>query len=270
MRIVFTILSVFIASCTALGAHEFWISPERYEVAKGESIAAQFRVGQNFKGAAYSFIPRHSERLELRNGPQITPLSPRIGDRPAINAPAEVEGLIVALHETTDSTVSYDSWEKFQTFIDHKDFGDIKTPHLARGLPEAGFTESYRRHVKSLIGVGSAEGEDSFGGMKIELVARTNPYTDDLTNGMTVQLYYLDEPLADTQIELFELAPKEGAEAVITHYRTNADGLASFPVKPGHEYLVDAVVLEPLPNDDAAAGPVWHSTWASLTFRAPG
>jgi hypothetical protein len=35
------------------------------------------------------------------------------------------------------------------------------------------------------------------------------------------------------------------------------------------EYLADSVDLRALPNDDIDTGPVWHSDWASLTFRTP-
>jgi len=37
-------------------------------------------------------------------------------------------------------------------------------------------------------------------------------------------------------------------------------------VTQGHDYLFDAVVLEPSPED---VGAVWDTYWAALTFAVP-
>lgn len=248
-------------------AHEFWISPQRYEIGLGESIVADFRVGENFKGGAFSFIPRQSERLEATMSNQTRSLEPRIGDRPAINFESEESGLVTIVHQTNASTLTYGSWEKFQKFADHKDFRNVRSIHLSRGLPEADFKESYRRHAKTLIAVGNGAGEDRFHGMKIEIVAITNPYTDDLSKGMTVGLIYDGKAAVDTQIEVFEKAPDE--TVTVTLHRTDGAGRVLFPVKKGHQYMVDSVALEDTDIDDVQAGPVWHSAWANLTFAVP-
>jgi hypothetical protein len=40
----------------------------------------------------------------------------------------------------------------------------------------------------------------------------------------------------------------------------------NIPVKSGHEYLLDAVVLRAADPDDGA---VWETLWAALTFAVP-
>jgi hypothetical protein len=104
-------------------------------------------------------------------------------------------------------------------------------------------------------------------GLAIEIVALANPYTDDLTAGLPVLVLLDASPRGDAQVELFETAP-DGTVTTTLH-RTDAEGRVTLPVRPGMEYLVDSVVLRALPNNDPAAGPVWHSDWASLTFRTP-
>jgi hypothetical protein len=55
----------------------------------------------------------------------------------------------------------------------------------------------------------------------------------------------------------------------ITLHRTDADGIASLPVKAGC-YLVDAVVLrEPTAELAAEAEIAWETLWAALTFGVP-
>jgi uncharacterized GH25 family protein len=249
-------------------SHEFWISPETYVVDPGSSIRAEFRVGQNMKGSGFSFLDFQSERFDYVTAQGTRPVPARMGDRPALNLEAPVDnGLVVVVHQTVDSELTYREWDKFVAFTEHKDFTWALDEHRAHGWPETGFKESYRRHAKSLVAVGDGAGTDSFSGMAIEIVAVTNPYTDDLSGGMIVDVIYENAPRANEQVELFEKSPE--GEVVITRHRTDTTGRAVLPVKGGHEYLVDSVVIRLTGNEDIAAGPVWHSLWGSLTFKTP-
>ncbi|MGL4405656.1 MAG: hypothetical protein ACRCT6_07855, partial [Notoacmeibacter sp.] len=75
------------------------------------------------------------------------------------------------------------------------------------------------------------------------------------------------QPRSDAQLELFGRFPDESIKRVV--YRTDAQGMVNITVEPGVEYLADNVAMTALPNGDPAAGPVWHSDWASLTFKVP-
>ncbi len=246
-------------------AHEFWISPQAYRIAPGEAIIADLRVGQNFGGPAYAFMPPQFDRFDQMTADGISAVPGRLGDRPAINSPDLPEGLVVLIHETTDAELTYRDFEKFIAFTEHKDFTWAVEEHAARGLPEFNFRETYRRHAKSLIAVGDGEGADMRTGLDFELVALANPYTDDLSAGMPVQLWKGDAPLAGTQIELF--AKDAAGEVTITKHRTDAEGRSLLPMQPNTEYLVDAVILEPRTAADTTKDEVWHSDWAALTFK---
>jgi hypothetical protein len=247
-------------------AHEFWIDPLDFIVASDDPLEARLRVGQSFDGVSLSYLTRNFTRFDLAFGEDVTPVAGRLGQNPALDVADHGEGLAVVIYETTDSTLTYDEWDRFLRFAEHKDFPDIEARHLARGLPMTGFVESYSRHAKSLIAVGDGAGSDREYGLRTEFVAMANPYTDDLSGGFPVQLLLDGEPRADAQVELFD---RDGAgEVTITLYRTDADGRALLPVEPGHVYLVDAVTLQEVaPNEDSNA--VWHTLWASLTFEVP-
>lgn len=247
-------------------AHEFWISPESYAVTSGDPIIANIRVGQNFKGSAYTFAPAQFVRFDLLSADGITPVEGRLGDMPALTQTA-TEGLVVVVHETTASILTWSEWEKFTAFVEHKGFDGVFEDHRARGLPETGFGESYTRYAKSLVAVGDGEGQDRIAGLLTEIVALANPYTDDLSGGMPVRVLYEGEPRAEAQVEVF--ARGADGEVVVTTQRTDAEGLAVIAVTPGTEYLIDAVVMRPLPEGAVGIGPVWDSLWASLTFQVP-
>jgi len=251
-----------------VSAHEFWIEPQTYQPAPDGMLVADIVNGEDFAGSKLAYIPqRFAHFLMFRNG-AVAPVIGRVGDRPALNMDTLGDGLHVAVYQTRYSTVNYANWAKFQRFVDHKDFGDVLARHRARGLPEDDFDEVYSRFSKSLIGAGTGAGSDLRTGLLTELVALTNPYTDDLSGGMKLQLFYQNAPRADVQVEIFAKAPDGGVTQ--SFYRTNAQGIATIPVQPGHAYMADAVVLrEPDPQLAADTGSVWETLWANLTWAVP-
>ena len=254
-------------SAPAAKAHEFWLTAEDYTIAPEDTLRVGLRVGTEMKGSSLIYLPKDVARFEVIQGDSSRPVEGRMGDNPALVMHGLTDGLAIVVHETSDSTLTYTDFGVFQRFVEHKDFATALADHAARGLPDKNFRETYRRHAKSLISVGSGAGADRALGLAIEIVALANPYTDDLTAGLPVLVLLDGAPRPDTQVELFQTAPD--GTVTITLHRTDAEGKALLPMQPGMEYLVDNVVLRRLPNDDPAAGPVWHSDWASLTFRTP-
>jgi hypothetical protein len=266
MRIL-VLAALLLAFAPAARAHEFWLSPEAWTVAPGDSLVVRLRVGETFKGPSYIYNPARFARFEVIAGGQARPVEGRVGDDPALAAPAPAEGLAIVVHETTDSQLIWTEWEKFRGFVAHKDFPGVLEAHAARGLPQTGFRETYRRYAKALVAVGDGAGADRAVGLETEIVALANPYADDLSAGLPLRVLRAGAPRADAQLELFDRAP-DGSVSVTLH-RTDADGRVTVPVTPGHEYLADAVMLDAIGTDDPAAGPVWQSLWASLTFAVP-
>lgn len=251
-----------------VGAHEFWLSPVSYQVAPGAPVQVNLRVGENFKGAAYMYNEHRFERFDTVVGETVTSVEGMLGNVPALDQTAPTDdGLVIVVHETDDSRLTYREWAKFVKFVKHKDFRGVLEAHVDRGIRQEQFKESYRRLAKSLIAVGSGAGADRAVGLTLEIVALENPYTDDLSEGLALHVLRDGAPRGDAQLELFEKAPD--GNVTVTLYRTDAEGNVTIPVQPGHEYLADAVMLDDTGNDDPEAGPVWHSLWASLTFAVP-
>lgn len=265
MRILALILGLL---ASPLAAHEFWIEPLAYQVEADGTLEADIVNGEEFTGGKLAYLPQRFVNFLIFTQDEVTRVAGRPGDTPALNQTAPAEGLNIAGYQATNAIVTYEEWQKFQNFVDHKDFGDVLARHEARGLSPDGFKEIYSRYAKSLIGVGNSLGVDRRVGLETEIVALTNPYTDDMASGMQVQVFYRNDARADTQVEVFEKAANGAVE--ISLYRTNAEGIATFPVKAGYRYMVDAVVLrEPTPELQEASGAVWETLWANLTFAVP-
>lgn len=260
------IMAAFLALPTTLGAHEFWIEPDAYQVAPGANLTAKLRVGEEFKGSEQSYLPRNFRRFDMRCDGQMAKVPGRAGDRPALAVKAPGDGLCVAIHVTQNFSLTYREWQKFVNFAEHKDFRSALADHAARGLPETGFKEIYSRHAKSLVAVGSGRGADSVVGLETEIVAEANPYTDTVSGGLPIRVLYQGKPRANAQVELFAKSPSGSVE--VTLHRTDGTGRVRLPVRAGYAYLADAVVLRPVAPQNEG-DPVWESLWASLTFAVP-
>lgn len=266
MRLLAPLLAC-LAFAHAAEAHEFWIAPHAYQVAPGEPIVADLRVGQDFQGSRQTYFPDRFARFEVKMGETVLPVEGRLGDMPAMTFTPPGEGLAVVIHETKGDSLRYKTRDLFEGFVAHKELGDVLERHAERGLPELAFREAYTRYTKSLVAVGSGEGADSEVGLHTEIVALANPYTDDLSAGFPVRVLYEGAPRVGAQVEVF--ARDADAEVTKALYHTDDEGRAVIEVEPDTEYMVDAVVMEDTGNDDPDAGPVWHSAWANLTFHTP-
>ncbi len=245
-------------------AHEFWIEPHEYQVDIGQPLVADLRNGQEFDGVIHAYFDKRTARFDLLQNGKTTAYTGRMGDVPALQTRPDAEGLLTLVYQSAPQRLTYESWDKFAAFAAHKDFPEIRSRHLSRGLPDSGFSEIYTRYAKALIAVGDGRGQDAATGMETEFIARANPYTDDTSGGLPVQLLYQNAPRSDAQVEIFDRAP-DGTVA-ITLTRTDAHGWATIPVTSGHSYLIDAVVLREAPADESA---VWQSLWAAMTFAVP-
>lgn len=266
MRIVALVLALLAGPAAA---HEFWIEPLAYQVEPDGRLEGHLVNGEAFAGTKIPYLPRaFTHFVVYSDTTTATRVTGRTGDLPALQQDPIGEGLNVVAYQARTSSITYETWEDFQSFADHKDFGDVLSQQRARGLPEEDFAEGYSRYSKALIGVGNSEGSDTRAGLTTEFVALKNPYTDDLSGGMQVQLFYLNEPRPNVQVEVFEKAADLSVEVAI--YRTDQNGVATFPVKPGYSYMLDHVVLrEPNGRMAETIGVVWETLWANMTFAVP-
>ncbi len=252
-------------------AHEFWLSPEDFTLAPGDTLNVDLVVGQRFEGPPAPYIPANFTRFDIVTGGEgdPSPVEGRIGDRPALQMQIDAPGLATVLHVSRDYELEWDDWDAFVAFTEHKDAGWVPQAHVDRGLEAAGgVVEGYSRHAKSILAVGDGAGQDRAYGLETEIVALENPYTGDMDDGLDVRLLYRGEVRADAQVEIFARGA-DGGVAVST-VRTNADGVATVPVSPGETYLLDAVVMREAASGLVEAfGAQWESLWASLTFAVP-
>ncbi len=267
-RIFATVLLGFMGIAQSVAAHEFWLDALDYTLDTGQELQIDIRVGQDFKGNKYSFDPNQFYDFSATDSSGKYPVKGRIGDMPALGMVPENSGLLVLNHFSTTQLLIYKEDGIFEDFILSKGLDWVLEKHAARGLPTFGFGEGYTRFAKSLIAVGDGVGRDAHTGMPFELVALQNPYTDDISNGLPVRLFFGADGIPDIQIGIFR-RPLGGSEVVKTHVVTDETGLAIIPIISGDIYMINAVhMITPSDEDIERTGAEWHSLWASLTFKA--
>lgn len=261
-RIVTLALAVFIG--TSATAHEYWLEARDYTVSNNTEIQIGVFIGQKFKANEYPYNSTQHQRFMLIDSAGLLDIDGELGDIPAISFTARNPGLNIFTNISTTQKIVYDDPEIFVSFLNHVGLQWVLDEHEARGLPESGFGEGYTRYVKSLVAVDGGAGQDVQLGMKYEIVALANPYTDNMPNGLPVRVFFEGRPHANAQIEIF----RKGIEESQT-VRTNAQGTAMIPVTSG-VYMINTVhMVIPPEADMERTGTVWHSLWASMTFEIP-
>lgn len=235
-------------------------------MAPGAPAAADIRVGEAYEGTAFAYIPQRFRRFDVATPSGLAPVEGTVGDRPAFALDATEEGLMTVIHVTEDQHITWTEWERFVSFLEHKDLTWGLAEHEARGLSRENVRERYSRYAKSLIAVGEGAGDDVTAGLEVEIVALENPYTANMSDGLDIQALYQGAPLDDVQIEVFRKTPD--GTVTITKERTDADGVATISVEPGARYMLDTVVLRPLDVVEDR-DPSWETLWANLTFEVP-
>lgn len=259
----------------AMSAHEFWIDATPYQFAPGAAVTADLRNGQEFSGISLPYLTNSFDRFASFHNDNLNTYLGRNGDFPAFRRDdLSATGLLIIAHETSPSEITYDSWQKFETFAAEK--GLLEDVSQSRSdIIESGFRETYSRHAKSLIAIGAGDGADRNLNLEIELIALNNPYAHPSGLPFRIELRFRDRPLQHHHITVFSkpIGTTQKTQHIAT-YQTDLDGRISLDLSPGLEYLIDAVVLLPLPQEETHKPAkniplLWHSYWASLTFAAP-
>jgi uncharacterized GH25 family protein len=263
---------IFLLSMTQAFSHEFWLEPINYHVEVGKPIKVHEKVGQDFKGNKYVYLPSSYQFLKLTLNDKTVAVKSKLGDLPAVNEVVEGEGLLILSAETTPLDVSYEKWEKFESFIKNKGLDWVLEKHKARKLPEKNFVESYRRFAKTLVKLGHGKGNDRALGLGFEWVVETNPYTTK-DNPIKIQLLWKGKPHPHAHVGVFNRYYKSDtktgqSELIKTELITDAEGRVEIPRAKGGQFLINAVQMIEAPEDMAKSkNAVWETHWASVTYE---
>ena len=251
-------------------AHEYWIEPRIFEIAPGETIEADLRNGQNFKGNQLYYLTHRFVKFEVHSGETIHKITGANGDQPALKFKSNIDGLHILIYQSVFDNLTFDKWEKFVAYTKNQGLNNIVAEHKSRGLSQTSFNESYARTIKALVSVGGGKGSDRRTGLPFEFVAQDNPYTmaidPDKEQFLKVRLFLDEKWLANKQVLIFQ----NNGKITQSKAHTDALGFANIPVKGGGKFMLSAVHMFEGDDDPETKRAEWISLWANLTFALPG
>ena len=248
-------------------AHEFWISPSRYDASRGATIELGTVAGTGFRGERKPWSPDHAVRFTLRAGKAI--------DLTPAATPGELTWTRFAPTDGGGALVAFESdFLPIQlpaaAFDDYLRAEGLDGPLAARKGSQTPGRERYRRCAKAWLAGTDAARATAVVGMPLELVPEAAPGASER---LRVHVMWKGRPLAGALVKAWRtpLAPDGATRPVFERDsvnvawqgRSDAAGAVTIPVRDAGEWLVSAVYMETCREREIAD---WESTWASLTF----
>lgn len=266
-----TLASLTLGRCAR--AHEYWLSPSRYDARAGETLTIGALAGEGFRGEwkpwspgrAVRFVARTDRLVDLARGA-------RAGASPWVSfAPQDDAGALLA-YESSWIPIELPA-DQFDAYLEEEGFVAPLAARRAAGEAGPG-RERYRRCAKAwLAGADPGRATQPLG-LPLEIVPLASPGSAAtlrvrvLADGRPVQGLRVTAWRSDLASGNSPRDPaRTGASPEAARAVTDRRGEAVIPCAAAGEWLLGAVRMQACP-DRAIAD--WETTWASLTFaRTP-
>jgi len=250
-------------------AHDVWLLPERFSLAKGDTLTVRQMVGSGLEvEEELSLLRRITTRFELLTPEGVTDLLGQLPDektrpvvKPVLERKMEVEGQALVTMEHGFIQTQFPN-KQFLEYLEHEEF-EIERFRDAMGSRPAQ-RERYARTLKCLVQVGEAAKGDLHKevlGQKIEILLLQNPYLLDAGDDLEVRVLFDGKPLRDHLVTAFN---GDGKRLVSrSKARTNVDGIARLKLDRKGFWLIRLVHLQP---STGRSDVDWESYWTSYSF----
>ncbi len=265
MNIKVAALSLLLASAP-LVAHDFWIQPQRFQVAPNAPVALTFLVGHAAARERWGRLDRiillqsfasgrkRDLRADLRNNGGPADLVTRFAE-PGVHVIAMQSNYAMS----TLPAIRFNDYAKLEGL----------TPILAArqraGTSNQDGRERYSRRAKMLIQVGPQTAANSIQatralGFKLEIVPERNPYALGASRLLPVRVMYNGRRLPGATVKLTNL---EFDEKPLATAITDREGRATFRVPAAGNWLVNVLWSETVRGNPDVE---FDTTFSSLTF----
>ncbi|HZH17584.1 MAG TPA: DUF4198 domain-containing protein [Archangium sp.] len=248
---------------SAARAHDFWLEPGSFRVARGETVELSLQYGEEYEG---KIAPRDNFLIEkfVLIGPDGTePVPGQDKQEMAGRVTLPKEGLYLVAYRGKRRPIRLEA-ARFEAYLKAEGLEHVSRLRSERKETHKGASEVYSRCAKTLLesGGGATEGHDRIAGLRLEIVPETNPYRVTAGADLTFRVLFEGKPLAKGLVIARSRAePKHTVAA-----RTDAEGRVRLTLDRAGEWLVKCTHMVAAPEE---LGMDWESLWASLTFELP-
>ncbi len=257
--------AALLLAVTAASAHEFWIVPERFDVAPGDRVGIGLMVGTGWPGEHFARQSPRIVRFALSGPAEERPIVGGDGAEPAGRVAAGAPGIAWAVYRSTEAELRLDA-EPFESYLLEEGLQAIVERRARSGTSGRPGRERYSRCAKALITVASpgtarsATGFDRPVGLALELVPVSDPRRVADDGRLALRLLRDGLPLPNALVK----AMREDRPGRWHSARTDTNGDVALELPRGDGvWLVNAVHMTAA---SPRSGHDWQSVWSSLTF----
>jgi uncharacterized GH25 family protein len=259
-----------LATAVPADAHDFWIQPQRFQVAPGAPLGFTFQIGH---AAARQRWGNGLERIvlleDIFSGRHIDRRGAvRLSDATDFVTSLAPAGLhVIAMQSTT--AMSELPAIRFNDYAKAEGLAAVLSARQTAGTTQLSGRERYARRAKAFIQVGARTATNQALatrpiGLKLEIVPERNPYDLGPARLLPVYVLYRGARLANATVKLTNLDQDSKPLAVAI---TDSSGRASFSIPATGKYLLNVIWSEPVTGNPQFD---FDTTFSSLTFGLNG
>ncbi len=259
-----TIILLLLIVCTSLGAHEFWLEPQKFFLNKGENLRMNFRVGENFQGDNWTGTQASVQSLRLFYGNIEDDLHQLIPDSlsgDSLNLQFYDEGSGLISYQSSNKHIELEP-SRFREYLEEDGLKEAIAYRNEHGENDSVGRENYQRCAKTLFQVGSVK-DDVYKrpcSLPLEFIPLQHPYGLKKDQLLTFSLLYDKNPLAGATVKLWH---RVNGKTEMKELVTDSSGVVELPIKLFGKYLLSSVHMKRVDNEENAD---WQSYWASFTW----
>jgi uncharacterized GH25 family protein len=241
-------------------AHDFWVQPSSYWAKPDELVQVRLCVGHFDEPEPVVRNPARIERFAVIAPDRESDVPGQDGKDPAGLLRPAAEGLHILVYDSNHGRSELEA-AKFESYLREEGLERIIAERSKRGEASKPGVEIYSRCAKALVNVGgAAAAPDRAVGLKLELVAGTNPAALKPGDELPLTLLLDGEPVEGVKVTLKDAKHAHG----VSEGRTGKDGRVSLKMPEKGVVLVTAVHMI---RASEGSGADWESLWASLTYE---
>ncbi|MBT8493005.1 MAG: DUF4198 domain-containing protein [Deltaproteobacteria bacterium] len=252
--------SVLMAEAGSTLAHDYYVNPDRFVVAVGQSVPVRLFVGTPGTIKEHPYRSKATVWFYAHGPGRRWVIAGKNYYRPAGSFRGSKPGVHTLVFRSNHSYIELPP-AKFETYLRHEGLRSIVAERKRRGESERPGRESYARHCKALVQVGGkSDGFDRRVGLPFELTALDDPFAAKAGTRVRFALTLDGKPHAGALVELMSLGDMEVAAAATS----SSKGIVALKIPKAGRWVVATTHMRRAP---AGVKGDWESLWATLTFE---
>ena len=263
-----SVAALFLAWAGVANAHNSWLEPKSFQATSGATMPLNLYVGHHGERHSAKLSPRPSwlTSMKVRSKAGTTDLLGSGVAGAAAGVMLQAPGTHLFSLDTSDFRNRM-SPKKFSAYLAEESLTGAQAAWRRAPIASRQVRESYRRHAKALVRVGS--GPQALAGpatqrigQRLEIVPEVNPFGLVAGSSLPAKVWFRDRPLKGALVTLTDLdRPKDSPLSMLT----DAGGRVSFRLPRPGRWMMNVVWSVP----STAASADFQTSFSSLTFAVP-